>query len=440
MQRLGRAASQNAALASAPPGPLVVHGYSAPGFIQVRDALWRQLKRTGGGAAVSVFYQGECVVDIWGGVRDETGRPWERDTLSVSFSTTKGVASTALHLLVDRGLVDYDAPVARYWPEFAQAGKAAITVRQLMSHQAGLYGLSELAERAEDLLDWELMVARLAAAAPAHRPGSHSAYHALTYGFLVGEIVHRVSGRPLSEFIRTELAEPLGLDGLYIGAPEEALSRAARLMRLPGGERAAVSQRLPAEVRRRQRAEKAKRRERVAWLLERGLRAAGVPADLTQARRAFITPGIGRLDFSDPQVLRASIPAANGLFTARSLAKLYAALAGGGQLGDVRLLSEATLRRATEVQTSGSDRVVLFPMRWRLGYHFVGTSLGVPKHAFGHFGFGGSGAWADPTRNLSFAMVLNSGVGTPFGDLRTVWLSGQALRGADRVYRDQRRR
>ncbi|MGE3669599.1 MAG: serine hydrolase domain-containing protein [Polyangiaceae bacterium] len=440
MQRLGRATRQRAASVRTPATQLVVHGYSAPEFVRVRDALWRQLKRTGGGAAVSVYYQGECVVDVWGGVRDETGRPWERDTLSVSFSTTKGVASTALHLLVDRGLVDYDAPVARYWPEFAQAGKTAITVRQLMSHQAGLYGLSELAERAEDLLDWELMVARLAAAAPAHRPGSHSAYHALTYGFLVGEIVRRVSGRPFSEFIRTELAEPLELDGLYIGAPDEALARAARLMRLPGGERAAVSQRLPAEVRRRQRAEKARRRERVAWLLERGLRAAGVPADLTQARRAFITPGIGRLDFSDPQVLRASIPAANGLFTARSLAKLYAALAGGGQLAGVRLISERTLRRATEVQTSGSDRVVLFPMRWRLGYHFVGTSFGVPKRAFGHFGFGGSGAWADPTRNLSFAMVLNSGIGTPFGDLRTVWLSGQALRGADRVYRDQRRR
>ncbi|MEZ4369732.1 MAG: serine hydrolase domain-containing protein [Polyangiaceae bacterium] len=203
VQRLGRATRQNAASIGTPATPLVVHGHAAPEFIRVRDALWRQLKRTGGGAAVSVYYQGECVVDVWGGVRDETGRPWERDTLSVSFSTTKGVASTALHLLVDRGLVDYDAPVARYWPEFAQAGKAAITVRQLMSHQAGLYGLSELAERAEDLLDWELMVARLAAAAPAHRPGSHSAYHALTYGFLVGEIVRRVSGRPLSDFIRT---------------------------------------------------------------------------------------------------------------------------------------------------------------------------------------------------------------------------------------------
>lgn len=417
-----------------------MHGHAAPAFIPVRDALWRQLARTGGGAAVSVFYQGECVVDVWGGVRDETGRAWERDTLSVSFSTTKGVASTALHMLVDRGLVDYDAPVARYWPEFAQAGKADITVRQLMSHQAGLYGLSGLASHAEELLDWDLMVSRLAAAAPAHRPGSHSAYHALTYGFLVGEIVRRVSGQPLSEFIRTEIAEPLELDGLFIGAPEAALERAARLMRLPGGERAAVSQRLPAEVRRQRRADQSRRRERVAWLLERGLRAVGVPADLTQARRAFITPGIGRLDFSDPRVLRASIPAANGLFTARSLAKLYAALAGGGELGGVRLLSRGTLERATEVQTSGSDRVVLFPMRWRLGYHLVGTSQGVPKRAFGHFGFGGSGAWADPTRNLSFAMVLNSGVGTPFGDLRTFWLSGQALRGADRMYRDQRHR
>src|SRR5690606_11887909 len=226
-----------------------------------------------------------------------------------------------------------------------QAGKAAIAVRQLMSHEAGLYGLTELVTRADDLLDWELMVLRLVAAQPAHLPGCHSAYHALTYGFLVGEIVRRVSGQPFSEFIGGELAESLGLDGLYVGAPEEALPRAARLMQLPSGSRVARRGPTPnpdAEARARRWARRLwwlRRQQGVAWVLERGLRALGVPADLAQTRRAFITPGIGRLDFSDPDVLRASIPAANGLFTARSLARLYAALAGGGSLDGVRLMS-----------------------------------------------------------------------------------------------------
>lgn len=424
---------------------MAIHGRVEPEFRGLTEALSRQLTRSGGGAAVAVYYQGQCVADIWGGVRDAGGQPWERDTLSVSFSTTKGVTSTALHMLVDRGLVDYDAPVARYWPEFAQSGKASITVRQLMSHQAGLYGLTDLVIRADDLLDWDLMVSRLEQAAPAHVPGRYSAYHALTYGFLVGEIVRRVSGQSFSQFIQAEIAEPLGLDGLYVGAPEQALPRAARLMQRPSAKSARRGASFNADPaaraqRRAQRLRRLRRQQRAAWVLERGLRVLGVPADLTQTRRAFITPGIGRLDFSAPAVLRASIPAANGLFTARSLAKLYAALAGGGSLDGVKLMSPATLARATQIQTTGPDRVVLVPMRWRLGYHLVGTSLGVPKRAFGHFGFGGSGAWADPTRNLSFAMVLNCGVGTPFGDLRTVWLSGEALRGAGRMYDARRSR
>ena len=164
----------------------------------------------GGGAALCVYHRGECVVDTWGGVRNREGDPWERDTLALSYSTTKGVASTLLHILVDRGLVDYDAPVAEYWPEFAAAGKDSITVRQVMCHEAGLYDVRGMIDHARRMLDWAYMTEVLAAARPAHEPGATHGYHGLTYGWLVGEIVERVSGMSFSEFLARELAEPLG--------------------------------------------------------------------------------------------------------------------------------------------------------------------------------------------------------------------------------------
>jgi CubicO group peptidase (beta-lactamase class C family) len=157
-----------------------------------------------------------------------------------------------------------------------------------------------------------------------------------------------------------------------------------------------------------------------------------IPVDLRRIGEALMPPGIDRFEWDAPETLAASIPAANGLFTARSLAKLYATLAGGGSFNGVRLLSEATLARATVVQTRRVDLVVPFPMHWRLGYHRVATTSGTPPRAFGHYGFGGSGAWADPDRQLAMAMVLNSGIGTPFGDLRTFRISGRVLRCANR--------
>ncbi len=396
----------------------MLRGIVQSGFEPVAQELARQLRKLGGGAAACAYHRGRCVVDLWGGVRDDSGARWERDTMCVSYSTTKGVVSTALHVLADRGLIDYDAPVARYWPEFAQNGKGDITVRALLSHRAGLFNIRDLVDDAHQMLDWGHMVERLAAARPAHVPDGATAYHALTYGYLVGELIQRVTGQSLSRFLADELSGPLGLDGLYIGLPEALLGRAARLITTGG--RPVPLDGPPIE---RERPRPGRGVKAAFGILERGLRMAGHPVDFERAAAALAPRGISKLDFSSDAVLQACIPAANGMFTARSLAKLYAALAGGGRLGGVRLLSPETLARATEIQSDGFDQITVFRMRWRLGYHRVGSFRGVPRLAFGPVGGGGSGAWADPAQDLSYAYVVNRGSGTPVGDTRILRLN-----------------
>jgi len=404
----------------------VIHGDVTRGYEPVARQLEAQLARTRGGAAVCVYHRGRCVVDIWGGVKDETGAPWQRDTMAVSYSTTKGVVSTALHLLADRGLLDYDAPVARYWPEFAQAGKGHVTVRDVLAHRAGLFNIRDLIDGAHRMLDWEHMVEALAAATPARVPAGASAYQALTYGFVVGELIRRISGKPVPRFLADELAGPLGLDGLYIGAPSSELPRAARLIGSPARRpRTADDQTAFAAER--------KRRARMFGAIERGLRLFGHPIDLDRAASALAPRGISSFDFSCDEVLGACIPAANGVFTARSLARMYAALAAGGSLDGVRLMSPATVARATQIQCHGYDQVTIFKMYWRLGYHRVGSFRGVPPRAFGHFGWGGSGAWADPDRQLALGFVVNTGTGSPVGDLRILRLNTVALACARRL-------
>jgi CubicO group peptidase (beta-lactamase class C family) len=393
---------------------MALQGSVHPDFFPVARALARQLRGGRGGAAVCVYHRGEKVVDIWGGTKDADGTPWQADTMSVSFSTTKGVTSTALHILVDRGLLDYDDPVTKYWPEFGREGKEQITIRHLLCHQAGLYRIRDLIDDAARMRDWSHMTDALARSAPAIPPGSASAYHGLTYGWLVGEVIQRVTGRPFAEVIQREIAQPLELDGLYVGTPTEPAARAAALLVADSGRRRMAG--LEVRIRRAQRVFSALR----------------IPIDLRRIGEALMPPNIETFEWAAADTLAVPIPAANGLFTARSLAKLYATLAGGGAFNGVRLLSEATLARATEVQTRRVDLVVPFPMHWRLGYHRVATTAGTPPRAFGHYGFGGSGAWADPDRQLSMAMVLNSGIGTPFGDLRTFRISGRVLRCAKR--------
>lgn len=394
----------------------MVEGYVHPDFEPVAQVLRRQIERTGGGAAACGYYGGECVVDIWGGVRDEQRQPWQRDTMSVSYSTTKGVVATALHILADRGELDYDDRVARYWPEFAQAGKEAITLRDVLCHRSGLYDIRTMLAHADELRDWDAMTAALAAAPPAPIPANYSAYQALTFGHIVGEVIQRVSGRPLRDFIADEIAKPLQLDGFYIGAPVDVLERAARLV-------GRVSRKEIDGTANGRAARKRRQRELLFKGIESALRVTGYPANFKRTANALAPHGMAEFDFSADETLQASIPSANGLFTARSLARMYAALANGGALDGTRLLSERTLTRATEIQVHGPDQIIIFPMRWRLGYHRVGTFRGRLRQAFGHFGYGGSGAWADPRRNMSFAMVLNAGTGTPLGDLRMLRLN-----------------
>jgi len=409
-----------------------VEGHVAPGFEPVTAALRAQIAGRPGGAAVCVYHRGTCVVDLWGGFRDARGTPWSADTMAPSFSTTKGAAATLLHILVDRGLLDYDDTVARHWPEFAQAGKAAITVRQVLSHQSGLYHIRQMIDRAERMLDWEYMIRAIERTPPIHVPGTHTGYHGLTFGYLVGEIAQRVTGTRFPDLVQELIARPLGLDGMFIGAPDAVHARAAELLyakpRRPGVERSlGALGSVPAERSVGQEVTRQLRRGGIA-AVERVLGFAGFQLDTASILDALAPRGIGSFEFGAPETLRVAIPAANGLFTARSLARMYAALAEGGELDGVRLLSRATLARATEVQTRPAGRVVIpFDMRWRLGYHGVFTTRGVPRNAFGHFGFGGSGAWADPRRRLAMAFIVNSGIGTPFGDLRIARIGAAAL-------------
>ncbi len=392
-------------------------GFSHEDFADVSDVFRRQVSRNGGGAAVTVYHRGQPVVDLWGGIRVED-QPWERDTVAMCFSTTKGVASTALHVLADRGLIDYDEPVATYWPEFAQAGKKQVTVRHVLTHSAGLHRIRSLVDDASMMLDWDRMVEALAAAEPAYEPGSRHGYHALTYGWLVGEIIRRVSGRDITTFVREELAEPLGCDGLYIGLPASERHRVAALepLTLPYASNPAL--------RRAQRT--------VGKQMGKVISAMPGPLNTRRMINALLPRNIEEALYS-PEVMDAAIPAANGFFTARSLARLYAMLAGWGELDGVRILSEETVGRISSVQRRGRDHVLVIPMDWRLGYHRVFTTRGALSAAFGHFGFGGSGAWADPTRDLSLAMVCSRGSGTPIGDLRIMELGTAAVRAADRV-------
>lgn len=383
-------------------------GYVHPSFIEVARVFGRQLRRTDGGAAVAVYHRGELVVDLWGG-RRAGGDPWRSDTLSMCFSSTKGIASTALHILADRGAVDYDAPVADCWPEYGQAGKEQTTVRHVLTHAAGLHKARSLVDRADRMLDWDYMVDALAHAWPAYEPGTRHGYHALTYGWLVGEIVRRVDGRDIATFVADEISAPLKLDGLFIGCPPDERGRVAPLapmakplLRLANARRGSLAGRftaLPAT--------------------DRVLDALG-PRGIEDTLWS-----VGAMD--------AAIPAANGFVTARSLAKMYAMLAGGGTVDGQRVLSEGTVAKAGKVHARGRDFVLGLPMGWRLGYHKAFTTRGAPRTAFGHFGFGGSGGWCDPSRDLAMAMVCSRGSGTPVGDARIAYLGTAASVAAARI-------
>ena len=394
----------------------MLEGTIHPDYAEVASSLRRAIPRTGqGGAAVCVYHRGRCVVDLWGGTRDGEGSPWCEDTVCLSFSTTKGVASTLLHILVDQGRVAYDDPVSKHWPEFGAQGKNAITVRQLLCHEGGLYRIADMVEHPDEMLDGEHMKQVVGNAAPVHTPGATHGYHGLTYGWLIGGLIESIGQRPFQRVLQEELIEPLNLEGMFIGMPAEAMACRAVLLDVPVEPRSPSTDDWRATLRER---------------IEAALTVVGV--ELPEFR-ASMMPFSEPFDWNDDAVAAAVIPAANGHFTARSLAKMYAMIANGGELDGMRLLSRATVTEIGQVQNRGRDKVLFVPMQWRLGYHrafVLGTR--VPA-AFGHYGYGSSGAFCDPSRNLAVAMTVNSGAASPSAYTRLPRVAGAALRAVDRL-------
>jgi CubicO group peptidase (beta-lactamase class C family) len=357
------------------------HGHCDTRFTAIRAAFEENFRERGElGAAVAVTVGGRTVVDLWGGWADAArSRPWERDTLVNVWSTTKGPVALCAHILADRGLLDLDAPVALYWPEFAAAGKEKVLVRHLLSHRAGLAGLRE-PHSLEQLCDWELTTQRLAATEPWWEPGTRSGYHALTYGHLVGEVVRRVSGLRPGAFLAREVTGPLGID-FRIGLPVQDFARAAELVQ-------------PA--------------------ITATSEQAAVFAQLAPAAIAALTnPAVSAAGANTPGWRAAEIPAANGHGTARAVAALYGVFAGRGSFGGHRLLSPESAERVREGQGSCRDLVLGAGFEHEtevgLGLWLSGPdgSYGPDPLAFGHDGFGGSCGLADPEAGVSLGYVMN---------------------------------
>ncbi|MEV0923705.1 serine hydrolase domain-containing protein [Streptomyces spongiicola] len=364
-----------------------INGEVAPGFEPVREAFAANFTQHGDiGAAVCVYRHGRPVVDLWGGVADvDTGRPWARDTLQLVYSATKGPTATAAHMLVERGMLDLDAPVAKYWPEFAANGKADTPVRWLLSHQAGLVAPDEPLPLAEALA-WDPMATALAAQRPMWTPGTAHGYHGRTWGWLVGEVIRRVSGRSPGTFFADEIAGPLGLD-FFIGLPASERSRVSRMVyQRPAVDLTTVpAEAVPEEL----------REQVAAW---RDPNSFSI--------RAFAVTAPAVVDFDSPEVQAAELPSSNGIGTARALARMYAALIG--EVDGVRLIAPETLASATREQASGKDQVLVIPSRFSTGYMLpTEGNLMTGPNAFGHTGRGGSLAFADPEHRIAFGYAMN---------------------------------
>lgn len=411
-----------------PPKPVTIEGIVERRFKPVRDAFLENFTHRGEvGAAVCIYEHGVPVVDLWAG-EASPGRAWQEDTISVVFSVTKGVTTICALQLVDLGLLDLDETVAHYWPEFAAAGKDTITIRQLLSHQAGLPAFTR-AVRVPELADWDRVVARLAGQAPEWEPGTRHGYHALTWGWLVGEVIRRVSGLTPGAYLRQCIAPALDLD-MWIGLPASEEHRCATLIPAAPSDdsdpdtasfvhemqaMSAVGQsRLGAAARA---AVNSARRTPARGLIDRGLAARMNRQPLNVTQRAFGTVISHPDDMNLPRFHRAEIPAGNGICAVRSLAKLYAALVGDGLHGRHVVTPDLIAEAATPVVT-GMDEVLLTPTSFGLGFmvpggfHFGGWG----ERTFGHSGAGGSIAFGDIDNGLSFAYSLNRLNGGPHNE------------------------
>jgi CubicO group peptidase (beta-lactamase class C family) len=330
-----------------------------------------------GGGALSMYLDGKPVVDVWTGWSDRRGEMrWTADTGAMVFSATKGMASTVIHRLADRGLIDYDAPVAEYWPEFGANGKSKITVGDAMRHRAGLSHLNGASST--DLMDHRLMEDRLAAA-PAGRLLGKPAYHALTYGWLMSGLARSVTGLGMKELVRTELARTLGTDGLHLGRP-------------PAGSATKAAQILAPQN---------------TWVNPFFNFVAPKIATLwfSGGFGAMYFPGMRAVVQGDIPMLDGEMPAVNGVATARGLAKMYGALANGGRIGGMQFLSPEVAAGLTGRPSLQLDLNIMVPLSWHMGYHSVPIPGVMP--GFGHAGLGGSIGWADPSNGMAFGFVHN---------------------------------
>ncbi|AZP18441.1 serine hydrolase domain-containing protein [Streptomyces aquilus] len=359
-----------------------VNGTVAEGFEPVRDAFVRNFEHLGDrGAAVAVYRDGHKVVDLWAGAKDVDGtEPWQRGTAQIVRSATKGVAAAVPLMLAERGRLDLDAPVGEYWPEFKAHGKERVLVRHVLNHRAGLPVLDHPITP-EQALDPSKGPAAVAAQAPVWEPGTDHGYHALTYGWLLDELVRRVTGLGTGEWIAERIAGPLGAD-LWLGLPDAQAHRAGRVGPVAAPEAAAALRMRP------------KRSVTEAY---------EDPGSLTNRAFGAITPFP---DQNDPAYRASALPATNGIATADGLARFYAATIG--EVDGVRLLSPDTVERARAEESAGPDRVLVVNTRFGLGYMLHGSaSPFLGPGSFGHPGRGGSLGFADPESGIAFGYVTN---------------------------------
>ncbi len=366
------------------------HGTCKPAYEGVRDAFAANFDAgLELGASVAVTVDGEPVVDLWAGLAASDGRPWEQDTIVNVYSSTKTMASLCVLMLADRGKLDLDAPLAAYWPEFAQNGKAGVLISHVMAHSAGLPGFDPPLQTA-DLYDWKKVCDNLAAQSPWWEPGTAVSYHAVTQGYLQGELVRRVDGRTLGTFFREEVAGPLAAD-FHIGLDAAHDHRVAELVP-------------PKEL----------------------LHEAYVGEPGSVAARMVV--GGPRLDATEPATRAwraAEIPAGNGHGNARSMGRIHSVLACGGALGGIRLLSEKTIARILEVQIDGDDLATGAPARFGMGYGLPGKLMPLlaNRRVFFWFGWGGSLCFIDLDARMTITYAMNRMTPELLGDLRSTGIA-----------------
>ena len=366
-----------------------VQGFVRPGFEAAKDLFARNLASGDDvGASFCATVNGETVVDLWGGHADPAKtRPWNNDTIVNVYSTTKTMTALTALMLADRGLIDFEAPVARYWPAFAANGKAGVTVAHLMSHSAGLSGWKEKISKS-DLYDWEKATTLLAAQAPFWEPGTAPGYHALTQGYLVGEVIRRVAGKSVGTVFREEIAAPLGAD-FWIGLPASEDDRVAELLAPPQGDAVADG-----------------------------------PAMSELMANMATNPGIDVSETKTRAWRGAEIPAAGGTGNARSIAQIHAILANDGVAQGKRFLSREGVRKALEPQIEGKDLIMGIPAKFGLGFGLAGGLLPLPNpNAMFWGGYGGSLAIIDMDAKLSMGYAMNRMLGTTTGDMRGIGLA-----------------